>query len=124
EELQRYGFPPRPSSGEGLKEWRGLVGGYRETRAAHGVPRPSGPRPGRSARRGGEGLGYGQLVRVCRVQCQKPDRMARRHRDLLPAGKLLPSCKPSARVADWVGLGGFNTGRFIQTGTEVDTYGN
>jgi hypothetical protein len=33
------------------------------------------------------------------------------------------SCSPAAAVASWVGLGGFYTGRFMQTGTELEANG-
>jgi hypothetical protein len=123
-ELQDYGFPSRPSNESGIAEWRELVQGYESVApptACRGPQVPGPHSPAGGVERVWESGNWSGYV------ASKPSNTSEWHAVIgnfyQPSGTQYPSCKSNARLVDWVGMGGFNSERFIQTGTETSTSG-
>jgi hypothetical protein len=123
EELERYGFPPRPATAAQLQQWTELMTNYKGAAppaACEGLVAPYSTTNepveygkyytktwsgylARSAEGGGRRLvaAFGHFYE--------------------PSGNAYPSCKSNALVANWLGLGGYFTGRLIQAGTGTAT---
>lgn len=117
EELELWGFPPRPTNEAGMEAWRELVGGYSEAPMQQGCEGRSLPDKGYLGEdrnenwSGYEAISTNEtLYRTAVGSFYQPFETS-------------SSCGPSAAVASWVGLGGDRTGRFLQTGTEAGAGG-
>ncbi len=116
-ELRAWGFPPRPSNAGGIEQWRELVGGFGESFVEPGCEQ---------SKKSHVYAGEAPNAYWSGIEDIEPGNTS--------AWKAVigtfyepynhGSCKPSATVADWVGLGGDYTGRFMQTGTELTASGS
>lgn len=130
EELERYGFPPRPVdvggkawTEENISEWQDLVSGYKEAALPVACEGPGAPYSTNDAP-----VEYPLYGKTWSGQMQKPIFSNPEERAVAaigkfyqPSGNAYPSCKAHALVANWVGLGGWGTGKLIQAGTGTAT---
>jgi hypothetical protein len=99
----------------GMEEWRELVGPYEEASFEPGCQEPEVTHGYAGEEKNENWSGYVDEER----SNQKMWRTAVGGFCEPFEDGALASCGPEAAVADWVGLGGVNTPRFIQTGTEA-----
>jgi hypothetical protein len=127
EELERYGFPPRPSAKDAdhLAHWQELMAGYRSTGApvtCNGAPPP---RTGETEPVSHTVVGYNNIWSGFMTY----DPGNRSHWNAAEAdffqinGAAHTSCSSDAVASSWVGLGGWNYGGLIQAGTDAYTSG-
>ena len=130
EELARYGFPPRPVdvggagwTGESLREWESLVSGYKEAAPPVACEGPSAPYSTNDGP-----VEYALNAKAWAGHMQKPIFANAEERAVAtighfyePSGNAYASCKSNALVANWMGLGGWNSERLIQAGTGTAT---
>lgn len=130
EELERYSFPPRPTdvggkgwTEESLSEWEDLVSGYKEAAPPVACEGPSAPYS-----TNGDPIEYALNSNDWAGHMQKPIFSNPEERAVAtighfyePSGNAYASCKSNALVSNWMGLGGWGTGRLIQAGTGTAT---
>lgn len=127
EDLATYGFPPRPTEGEELAEWTKNMSAYKYTPVpvieqsdvVHGIYQPSSETNnsvnevlnGLSATTGSYNWsGYVSKGNFAMVQG-----------DFIQP--TINNSNPSyTHESTWVGLGGYNSGKLVQTGTAMNTY--
>lgn len=112
-ELQLWGFPPRPANAEGLETWREMVGSYRRAPIQPGCQRQE-----------ERHTYYGEFLNFRWSGYENDDLFNPTKWHAVMGTFYQPydhggSCANS-NVASWVGLGGSFSGRFMQTGTEVE----
>ena len=121
-ELAQYGFPPRPANEKGLREWGELMSSYKSAAppvACEGAVPPSLDNSSQVEYETKYAKGWSGYVAE---SVPAPHRfVAVRGNFYEPSGNAYASCKSNALVSNWVGLGGRNTERLIQTGTGVAT---
>ena len=125
EELATYGFPPRPDNEAELTEWNENMAAYKytpipqisQTDVIHGAYQPyitannSNPKSLDQTTGSSNWSGYVSKGSFAMVQGDFTQ----------PA--INPSNPSNTHESTWTGLGGYNTGKLVQTGTGMDTYG-
>jgi hypothetical protein len=116
-ELEIWGFPPRPPHESELERWRELVGSYREAVVSPGCTEPKAANTTVGEWVSPNWSGY------VAVQENNPYKWHAVIGEFYEAANRGPSCNGGAQVSQWVGMGGVYSGRFIQTGTTLNTAG-
>jgi hypothetical protein len=121
QELQKWGFPPRPSNAAGMERWDELVGGYKEAHY-HAACRQTDKAKAHSYLGEAEPSNWSGYEDVASNQRKWHGVFGRFYQPTNHG-----SCSTAARVASWVGLGGdpnYPGGeRFFQAGTETRASG-
>ncbi len=136
-ELERYGFPPRPSDPETKAEWEGDMAAYQGTEgseqetcntASESLPVASSVvEEGQEERESGEEAGgtasqdYGSAnwAGFATYEPQRTNDWVAVQGDFSQPSALSDSCSAS-QVVSWIGLGGYGTASLIQAGTGID----
>jgi hypothetical protein len=121
--LARYSFPARPEEERDREAWREIVSGYKSAAPPLICEGPSSPEFGYP-----EGVEYSTLTAsrnwsgyMANAPGQPGHFVAARGTFYEPSGNAHISCRSNALVANWVGLGGWNTEALIQAGTGTAT---
>lgn len=116
EELQTWGFPPRPANASGREEWRELVGSYEKPFVGPGCESQATTHPT-------QGTQHNELWSGYEVENPGQTNVWRAIIGTFYQPYDHGSCSFNAAETSWVGIGGQFSPRFIQTGTEVNIYG-
>ncbi len=129
EEVARYSFPPRPGDAEGkdvtqqsLSDWEGLVSGFKEAGPPITCEGPVDPGSTNSEPVQNSPL-YNQHWAGHMVHSNEGERSVATFGHFYePSGNAYASCKSTALVSNWLGLGGWNgSGKLLQSGTGTAT---
>jgi hypothetical protein len=119
DELETWGFPPRPVEAEKaeIEQWRTLVGAYREAVVSPGCDKTNIKNP--TLYEWPQNIWSGYIA----VQENNPYKwhaVTGTYYQTYDHG----SCSPEAAVSQWIGLGGVFSNRFMQTGTTTMANGS